>query len=133
MKLVRPLLWLLWLWGCNRADGDLPRAYRSLEVPAERLADAAARARGRSLFLRHCVLCHGERADGRGVRQASLSTHPPNFSDPSWRAGMSPRRAFATIREGKQGTPMPAWKWLPETETWDLVAYVLSVNETVVD
>jgi high-affinity iron transporter len=117
------------LWGCNRADADLPRVYRSVPIPTERIADPAARARGRSLFLQHCVLCHGERADGHGVRQASLSTHPPNFSDPIWRAAMSPRRAFATIREGKQGTPMPAWKWMPETDVWDLAAYVLSVEE----
>ena len=32
-------------------------------------------------------------------------------------------------REGVRGTPMPAWKALGEGETWDIVAYVLSVAE----
>ena len=34
---------------------------------------------------------------------------------------------YYIIREGKQGTPMPSWKVLDEDQTWDLVAYVLSV------
>ncbi len=42
---------------------------------------------------------------------------------------MTPKRAFYVIREGVRGTPMPAWKILNEDQSWDLVAYVLSVTE----
>jgi mono/diheme cytochrome c family protein len=42
---------------------------------------------------------------------------------------MNPRRAYYVIREGLRRTPMPAWKILDEDQTWDLVAYVLSVVE----
>jgi mono/diheme cytochrome c family protein len=42
---------------------------------------------------------------------------------------MTPERVFYVIREGMRGTPMAAWKVLGENETWDLVAYVLSVAE----
>jgi mono/diheme cytochrome c family protein len=34
---------------------------------------------------------------------------------------------YFAIREGVQGTPMPAWKALDENSTWDLVGYILSV------
>ncbi len=42
---------------------------------------------------------------------------------------MTPRWLFFVIREGIRRTPMPAWKILSQDQTWDLVAYVLSVAE----
>jgi len=117
---------LLGLWACD--NSGVPPAYRKVVVPELRIASAEARLRGRALFQDHCALCHGERADGRG-RRRNLSIPPADFRDPTWRARVTPRRAFFVIREGIQGTPMPAWKALNEDETWDLVAYVLSVAE----
>ena len=114
------------LWGCS-GEGDLPPSYASLPVPVDELASATARERGRRLFLENCALCHGERADGRGVRREGLSTPPRDFTDPSAREKSSPRRMFFAIREGLHGTSMPAWKTLSDTQTWDLVAYLRSV------
>ena len=114
---------------CKGQDGDLPRRYRDLAVPTPRLASEPARARGRDLFVRHCALCHGERADGRGVRREGLTSSPRDFTDPSWRRRTSPRRIFFTIREGSRGTPMPAWGILSDEEIWDLTAYVLSAGQ----
>ena len=122
-------LMLAWLSfsGCSGGpDRGLPAAYRSLPVPAARLAAAEARARGRSLFLRHCALCHGERADGHGQRREALSTPPADFTSPAWRQRVTPRTVYFTIREGVNGTPMPAWRTLSEDESWDVAAYVLS-------
>ena len=110
-----------------RADGDLPPSYRAMRVPSERLASADARERGRKLFVEHCALCHGERADGRGVRREGLSSPPRDFTDPSLRRKTSPRRMFFEIREGVRGTAMPSWKAFDEGQTWDLVAFLRSV------
>jgi len=115
---------LLGLWACD--NSGVPPAYRTVAVPELRIGSADAKVRGRALFQDHCALCHGERADGRG-RRRNLSVPAADFTDPTWRARMTPRRAFFVIREGIRGTPMPAWKALTEDETWDLVAYVLSV------
>ncbi len=117
---------LLALSGCS--GPDLPAGYREVEVPAARLATAGARESGRELYRRHCAICHGERADGRGVRR-NLSTRPRDFSDPSWRARVSPREVYWVIREGRRGTAMAAWKVLEEDQAWDLVAYLLTVSE----
>jgi high-affinity iron transporter len=117
---------LLGLWACD-APG-LPAEYRDVEVPESRLSSGEARGRGRELFLQHCAICHGERADGQG-RRRNLSMPAADFTSPAWRARMSPRRTFYVIREGIRGTPMPAWKVLNEDETWDLVVYVLSPQE----
>jgi mono/diheme cytochrome c family protein len=113
---------------CSGPDGELPDAYRRLPVPTERLESPDARERGRSLFLVHCALCHGDRADGHGVRQQALSTPPRDFTDRAWRSRTSPRRVFFVIREGSPGTAMPAWKTLDDAQTWDLTAYLLAAS-----
>ncbi len=106
----------------------LPREYRDVMIPSDRLASAEARARGRALFLEHCAICHGVRADGQGLRHF-LSVQPADFTDLAWRGRMTERRAYYVVQEGIRGTPMPAWKILSEEQSWDLVAYVLSVAE----
>jgi len=124
-------LWLvilaLALWACS--DSEVPQAYRDLAVPEKRLGDPAVQVAGRALFLRHCALCHGEGADGRGVRRTALSQPPASFVDPAWRESATPRQVFATIRLGIHGTSMPAWPMLNHEQTWDLVAYLLHARE----
>ena len=115
---------------CSGADSDLPEAYRRLDVPEVRLRSPEARASGRRLFLANCVLCHGERGDGHGMRSVGFAKAPANFTDPAWRRGVTARRVFFVIREGVHGTPMPAWNWLSTDEAWDLVAYLLSLGPT---
>ena len=113
------------LSACSR-DRDLPEPYRRLEVPPRLLDSAEARENGRRLFLASCALCHGEKADGRGVRREGLSVAPRDFTNPSWRIATTPRRVFFAIREGVHGTPMPGWKSFSDVETWELVAFLLS-------
>ncbi len=110
-----------------RNNGDLPPSYRAMRVPEDRLASTQARERGRLLFLEHCALCHGVRADGHGVRREGFSSPPRDFTDPSVRRKSSPLRMYYEIREGVHGTAMPSWKALDEGQTWDLVAYLRSV------
>ena len=111
------------LSGC---DGPGPPERSAVIVPHERLASPAARQRGRELFLVHCALCHGERADGVG-RRRNLSSRPQDFTDSSWRERSEPADVYLVIRDGRRGTAMAGWKILDADQTWDLVAYVLSV------
>ena len=117
---------VLLLCGCNGTEAGLPAKYREVAVPAAVLQAQDARLRGRALFLEHCALCHGEAADGHGVRR-NLSSRPADFTDPLWLERTSARRIFFVIREGVQGTAMAGWKIFDEEQTWDLVAYVISV------
>jgi mono/diheme cytochrome c family protein len=127
-RLLSALLISLTCTACSGPDSDLPPDYRRVEVPRARLRSPEAVARGRVFFAANCALCHGERGDGRGRRSAGFAKAPANFTDPAWKARTSPRRVFFAIREGLRGTPMPSWRWLGEDETWDLVAYVLSLG-----
>ena len=100
-----------------------------IEVPRERLDSQEARERGRDLYLRHCALCHGRAADGRGVRRSALRGDPRDFTSPVWRRSVTAREVFVAIRDGVEGTSMPAWPSLDEPEIWDLTAYLLAVSE----
>jgi mono/diheme cytochrome c family protein len=112
---------------CRERDADLPEPYRRLDVPESLLQSPEAVARGREIYLEHCALCHGDQADGHGVRRSALNKPPQDFTDPAWRRRVSPRHVFFVIREGSAGTAMPAWKIFDDTQTWDLTAYLLSV------
>ena len=108
-------------------NSGLPVEYKQLQIPQGLLESSQARGRGRDLYLRHCALCHGVDGDGKGVRQ-NLSSRPRSFLDPTWRERSSPRSVYHAIQEGLTGTAMPAWKNLDGEQTWDLVAYLLSVS-----
>ena len=93
------------------------------------LTTADPAGRGRALFVTHCALCHGERADGRGVRRSGLVGTPTDFTSPAWRRGRSPAEIFDIVANGSEGTSMPAWLALDVQALWDVTAYVLSVAE----
>lgn len=117
------------LLACSGPDSDLPPRYRQLKVPRKSLASPAAIAAGRRLFVKHCALCHGENATGRGERHSYLSTPAQDLTDPDWQRKATPRHIYFWIHEGVQGTPMPAWKSLGVEQIWDLVAYIRSLGE----
>lgn len=114
---------------CDRDPNvGVPEPYRSMEVPREHLESREARRDGRELYLAMCVQCHGEEADGEGVRQ-QLAADPRDFTRQRWRDAMTPQRVYWIIQEGRRGTPMASFSFLSGSQTWDLVSYVLSVAE----
>lgn len=115
---------LLVLTGCRDKDRNLERV-----VVPPRVERAEAREGGRVLFVAHCVLCHGERADGQGLRREGLDQPPRDFTSAAWRSSVSPGRVFVAIRDGVPGSAMPGWRTLTDDELWDLTAYVLSVAQ----
>ena len=67
-----------------------------------RARDAAAAARGATIFEASCAACHG--LDARG--QTFIGA--PNLSDAIWLYGGSEADVFATVANGRAGV-MPAW------------------------
>lgn len=129
MKVTAALLTWLALSACSAGCAPEARSDGDVEVPIGRLSSDEARARGRALFQSRCALCHGEHADGHGVRSRGLSAKPANFRSPDWRSRVTPTYVFRIVSEGKRGTSMPAWPTLSDDQKWDVIAYVLSVSE----
>lgn len=83
--------------------------------------------RGKGLFERYCVACHGATGRGDGPAAASLPAHMDDLS------GLAPPPIFPDgvvayrIAHGKD--LMPAWQSvLSEDEIWDLINFVRSLR-----
>jgi mono/diheme cytochrome c family protein len=84
-------------------------------------------AKGRVLFNRHCVACHGSGGKGDGMAVSSLPSRPDDLSTlpgpPIFPDGIIAYR----IANGAEG--MPAWKdVLAEAEIWNLLNFIRSLK-----
>ena len=80
---------------------------------------------GADLFQKKCSMCHG--ADGKGY--AAIKT--PDFTDPKVQASMTDAEMVAIIKNGKKGTPMPAFgDKLTEDEIKALVTFIRSLDSS---
>ena len=74
--------------------------------------------RGKAVFAANCVACHGEAGDGSALDGAA------DFTDLEFMRGEKPAEFFKSIRDGVEGTAMPAWgETLSEMEIWDVLYY----------
>ncbi len=85
---------------------------------------------GKVVYDKKCMLCHGEKGDGKGPSVSELSPAPRDFTSGVYKIRSTANRIpsdqdlFRVITDGMPGTSMPAWKVLPEKDRWDLVAYL---------
>lgn len=85
-------------------------------------ADPARVAEGRAVFAQNCVVCHGERAEGK---------IGPNLTDGFWLHGGTPKDIFRIIRLGYAPKSMPEWgNVLGPRRTQSAAAFVLSLRGT---
>ncbi len=87
---------------------------------------------GRQVYLTYgCAVCHGENADGRGVASARLDPKPIDFRNrKAYRYGSDKERIKMLIKSGSVngGSPMPAFKHIPDQELDQLADYLLSLQ-----
>ena len=80
---------------------------------------------GGDLFKHKCIMCHG--ADGKGY--PNMKT--PDFTDPKFQAKHTDDEITKTIKNGKPGTVMPAFKdSLSDDQIKALVAYIRSLDSS---
>lgn len=131
-KIFATLVVGLGLAGCD----DVPSTglAEAGETLVERKLDPAQVARGRTVYEKQCLECHG--AGGRGqpgdwrIRDADGHFPPPPLDDSAHAWHHPTAVLLEVIREGSpQGQgKMPAWKGkLSEAEMQDVVAYMKSL------
>ena len=91
--------------------------------------------RGKKLYQRYCIGCHGERGDGRGENAVYVDPRPRDFTAGTFKCRSTPSGAipldadlFNTIGRGLYATAMPPWLPLTRQQRADLVAYVKSFS-----
>src|SRR5215472_16935989 len=87
--------------------------------------------RGKALYQRYCVFCHGPFGDGRGESAAYLDPKPRDFTKAVFKCRSTPSGSlphdsdlYDTISRGIHASGMPSWRPLLRQERVDLVAYI---------
>jgi mono/diheme cytochrome c family protein len=109
----------------------VPKAYENAHLPTSAWMNPALIARGQRIYRDKCLVCHGERGDGRGPGAAGLALKPPDFTDAEMTDQMPGNYWFWRVSEGGQvepfrskGSAMPAWKHeLSVEDRWAVIAY----------
>jgi len=96
----------------------------------EVMAQAGDAGAGKVVYERKCLLCHGEKGDGKGAAGELLRPAPRDFTSGIYKIRSTANKVptdkdiFDVITLGMPGTSMPPWSVLPEKDRWNLVAYV---------
>lgn len=86
---------------------------------------AADAAKGEKVFKANCVVCHGDKGDGKGPAAAPLTPKPRNFTDANEMKGIDDSRLKKSIVEGRPGTAMVSFaKTLSAGDIDDVIAYI---------
>jgi cytochrome c oxidase cbb3-type subunit I/II len=87
--------------------------------------------RGKTVYERRCVGCHGDRGDGNGAAATFLDPRPRNFTLGVFKFRTTPSGSlptdgdlYRTLTRGVRGTAMPTWHELPEKDRMAVIAYI---------
>jgi mono/diheme cytochrome c family protein len=87
--------------------------------------------RGKALYERYCIFCHGQFGDGTGESAPYLDPKPRDFTKATFKCRSTPSGSlpldsdlYDTISRGMHASGMPAWKPLVKQDRVDLVAYI---------
>jgi DMSO reductase family type II enzyme heme b subunit len=115
----------------DRAFGSIGLAALVLLVAPVYAAAQDANA-GKAVYERKCLLCHGDKGDGKGPAAELLLPKPRDFTKGLYKirstATKTPTDAdlLRIVTEGMPGTSMPPWEVLPERDRKNVVAYIKS-------
>ena len=90
--------------------------------------------RGNELFVKYCVICHGEDGDGTGKFAYLMNPRPRNFLDGNFKLSTTQNQIptdadlVRTIARGMPGSAMPPWEHLPVSDLQALAKYVRSFH-----
>ena len=89
------------------------------------LKGSAAPAGGDAIYKALCLRCHGAKGDGVGPIAEHLDPYPRDLTKVGFMNSKSDARLIASIRNGVEGTSMPAWgKLLSEEQAKTVLTYV---------
>lgn len=85
--------------------------------------------RGRTIYEKNCLLCHGPEGKGDGQFGKTISPPAADFTSAASKK-KTEAQLLATIENGRPPTAMEAWKGqLSGREIQDVLAYVLTLRK----
>ncbi|WP_236580470.1 c-type cytochrome [Rubrivivax sp. A210] len=80
---------------------------------------------GATLYHNYCSVCHGDKGNGQSRATGALSTQPRDFTSAEAKRDLTLERIAATVKHGRPGTAMVAWKTqLTDTDISRVSEYV---------
>ncbi|MBI3028516.1 MAG: cytochrome c [Candidatus Rokubacteria bacterium] len=93
-------------------------------------------ARGKEVFGRRCVGCHGVKGDGNGPAATFLFPRPRDFTTGAFKFRVTPSGSlptdgdlFRTVTRGVRWTAMPTWHEIPEKDRLAVITYIKTFSE----
>jgi mono/diheme cytochrome c family protein len=83
--------------------------------------------RGKKIFQTQCVMCHGEKGDGKGDLATEMKLKIPDFEKPDTLAKRTDGELFTIIQVGNPEMPGQG-KRMNDTYKWELVNYLRSLS-----
>jgi cytochrome c oxidase cbb3-type subunit 2 len=87
--------------------------------------------RGRAVYERRCVGCHGVKGDGNGPAATFLNPRPRNLTLGAFKFRSTPSGSlptdgdlYRTLTRGVRWTAMPTWHELPEQDRISVITYI---------
>lgn len=96
----------------------------SFRIGSPPLETPALKSRGRQLFARECIGCHGSAGDGNGSARPFLRPAPERLS----RVRMTAPEAFRNVSLGVPGSSMPQWREYGDGDRWALAFTVVDLH-----
>jgi cytochrome c oxidase cbb3-type subunit 2 len=92
-------------------------------------------ARGKAVYERRCVGCHGAKGDGNGPAATFLNPRPRDFTVGAFKFRTTPSGSlptdgdlYRTLTRGVRWTAMPTWHELPEKDRMAVIAFIKTLS-----
>jgi cytochrome c oxidase cbb3-type subunit 2 len=93
-------------------------------------------ARGREVYERRCIGCHGDRGDGNGEAATFLFPRPRDFTVGVFKFRTTPSGSlptdgdlFRTVTRGVRWTAMPPWHELPDKDRLAVITHLKTFSQ----
>lgn len=127
------LLCMMMTLGLGAASAQNGGASSGYPGPKEGLTEQEHR--GKGLYRRYCVGCHGVRGDGNGENAPYIDPKPRDFTVATFKCRSTPTGSlpldtdlYETISRGIHASGMPSWSPLPRPQREELIAYVKTLS-----
>jgi high-affinity iron transporter len=111
--------------GLADLKNELIRNYQIKTLPPNDLDMKQAK----KLYTENCMICHGEKGDGKGEGATGLEPKPTNFVEGHRAKHLSLFQAYTTITFGVDETSMQSYSNLSEKDRWALAKYVMQFRK----
>jgi mono/diheme cytochrome c family protein len=103
-----------------------PEKYQSMANPVP--SSATSIAKGKALFVKNCIDCHGKKGLGDGSKVSFLKTTPADMTTVKFQS-QSDGSLFYKISEGRNDMPKGKKDFPDESDRWNLVNYVRTFKQ----